>query len=126
MASEPLDQIVAFVPATDLEVARAFYGELLDLDVISADDFAVVVRSGSTDLRITKVDALSPQPFTVLGWTVSNLVSTMTTLAGRGVEFLHFDGMNQNGDGVWAAPGGALVSWFHDPDGNTLSLTQLS
>jgi hypothetical protein len=26
---------------------------------------------------------------------------------------------------VWTAPGGAKVAWFKDPDGNTLSLTQL-
>jgi hypothetical protein len=25
---------------------------------------------------------------------------------------------------VWAAPGGARVAWFTDPDGNVLSLTQ--
>jgi predicted enzyme related to lactoylglutathione lyase len=32
--------------------------------------------------------------------------------------------MNQDADGIWTSPSGALVAWFEDPDGNTLSLTQ--
>ena len=122
---EPLDQIVAFVPATNLDASREFYGDLLGLEIVSVDDCAIAIRSGGSNLRIAKVDTLSPQPFTVLGWNVNNIVGAMTFLAERGVEFLRFDGMEQDGVGVWKAPSGALVSWFHDPDGNMLSLTQL-
>ena len=46
------------------------------------------------------------------------------TLTARGVEFTRYDGMEQDDLGVWSAPGGDQVAWFHDPDGNTLSLTQ--
>ena len=45
-------------------------------------------------------------------------------LAGRGVAFVRFPGMEQDDRGVWAAQGGARVAWFRDPDGNTLSLDQ--
>jgi hypothetical protein len=31
--------------------------------------------------------------------------------------------MDQDGDGVWTAPGGDTVAWFGDHDGNVLSLT---
>jgi predicted enzyme related to lactoylglutathione lyase len=34
--------------------------------------------------------------------------------------------MNQDESGVWQSPSGAKVAWFADPDGNTLSLTQLA
>jgi predicted enzyme related to lactoylglutathione lyase len=27
--------------------------------------------------------------------------------------------------GIWTAPGGARIAWFKDPDGNTLSLTEI-
>ena len=46
-------------------------------------------------------------------------------LRQRGVDPLIFDGMGQDDDAVWTAPGGALVAWFTDPDGNVLSFTQL-
>jgi len=31
---------------------------------------------------------------------------------------------NQDADGIWPAPSGALVAWFRDPDGHVLALTQ--
>jgi hypothetical protein len=48
----------------------------------------------------------------------------MRTLAARGVVFERFEGMPQDDEGVWIAPGGGLIAWFKDPDGNVLSLTQ--
>ena len=45
-------------------------------------------------------------------------------LAARGVTFARFDGVPQDDAGVWTAPDGTGVAWFHDPAGNLLSLTQ--
>jgi hypothetical protein len=42
------------------------------------------------------------------------------------VTFERFEGMVQDDLGVWTTPGGDLVAWFKDPDGNVLSLTQLT
>jgi len=33
--------------------------------------------------------------------------------------------MDQDNRGIWTAPSGARVVWFKDPDGNTLSLTEM-
>jgi hypothetical protein len=33
--------------------------------------------------------------------------------------------MGQDRRGIWLSPSGARVAWFKDPNGNTLSLTQL-
>jgi predicted enzyme related to lactoylglutathione lyase len=30
--------------------------------------------------------------------------------------------MEQDDHGIWTAPSGARIAWFHDPDGNNLSL----
>jgi predicted enzyme related to lactoylglutathione lyase len=118
------DAIVALVPATDLDRARAFYEGTLGLTVEEVNDFAVVLRGGVTMLRVTRVDSLTPQPFTVLGWQVADIESTVLTLRDRGVGFQRYDGMAQDELGIWTAPSGGRVAWFHDPDGNTLSLTQ--
>jgi hypothetical protein len=45
-------------------------------------------------------------------------------LGERGVDFVRYEGMEQDDLGVWRAPSGALIAWFRDPDGNTLSLAQ--
>jgi len=33
--------------------------------------------------------------------------------------------MDQDGDAIWTAPGGARIAWFRDPDGHLLSVTGL-
>lgn len=121
LASAPL---VAFVPTTDLDRARAFYGGTLGLTETEASPYAVAFNAGGTMLRVTLVPSLTPHPFTVLGWGVDDIGGTLAELRDRGVEALRYDGMSQDESGVWRAPSGALVAWFHDLDGNVLSLTQ--
>lgn len=115
---------MAFVPTTDLERAREFFGSVLGLEHEETNPFASVFRVGPTMLRVTKVESLVPQPFTVLGWSVPDIDSTVRELTERGVTFTRYDGMGQDDLGVWTTPGGERVAWFTDPDGNTLSLTQ--
>lgn len=118
-------QAVGFVPATDLARSRAFYAGLLGLPVVSQDSFALVVRLAGLDVRITAVgESFHVQPFTILGWQVTDIHAEIRDLTARGVQFIDVDGIDQDEDGVWAAPGGTLVAWFKDPDGNTLSLDQ--
>ena len=116
---------VALVPSTDLARAREFYEGALGLPVQDVSDFACVFGVGPITLRVAKVGELAPPPFTVFGWEVAAIHETVAGLAGRGVEFVRFEGMEQDTAGVWTAPGGAQVAWFRDPDGNVLSVTQL-
>jgi predicted enzyme related to lactoylglutathione lyase len=114
--------LVAFVATTDTARARAFYEGVLGLTVIDDDGFACVVDAHGTTVRITAVPERAAEVYTVLGWKVDDLDANIDGLVARGVTFLRFDGMEQDDRGVWAAPGGARIAWFADPDGNTLSL----
>ena len=62
----------------------------------------------------------------MLGWSVPDIAAAVESLAARGIAFARYDGLEQDDAGIWTAPGGARVAWFHDPDGNTLSLSQLA
>jgi catechol 2,3-dioxygenase-like lactoylglutathione lyase family enzyme len=117
--------LIAFLPSRDLDRSRRFF-ESLGLVAEEVTPFACVLRAGATMLRVTKVEALTPHPFTVLGWQVPEMADAVAGLATAGVTFLRFDGVDQDADGVWTTPGGDRVAWFHDPDGNTLSLTQFA
>jgi catechol 2,3-dioxygenase-like lactoylglutathione lyase family enzyme len=118
---------VAFVPSTDLGRSRTFYESVLGLPVVSADGFAVVVDGPGGLIRITDVgSALRVQPFTILGWEVEDVATQVEELAARGVEFVRYPGLDQDDRGVWTAPGGARIAWFRDPEGNTLSLGQMT
>lgn len=116
--------VVAFAAATDLQRAREFYEGVLGLTVAEHNDFACVLDANGIMLRVTAVPEVRRASYTVLGWRVSDIAAAIRGLAARGVNFLRFDGMNQDSNGVWTTPGGDKVAWFADPDGNVLSLTQ--
>jgi len=115
--------LMAFVPVSSLSSAQAFYRDVLGLPVNEAGPYAVVLDAGGTVLRLVRVDAFRPQPFTIAGWQVPEMEATIDRLASRGVACIRYEGMDQDERGIWSAPGGDRVAWFNDPDGNTLSLT---
>jgi hypothetical protein len=59
--------LMAFAATTDSAKARPFYEGVPGLRFISEDDFAVVYDVEGTELRLQKVQQLTPQPHTVLG-----------------------------------------------------------
>jgi predicted enzyme related to lactoylglutathione lyase len=116
--------VIAFAAATDLDRARVFYEQTLGLTVSEQNDFACVLDAHGTMLRVTAVPKVSAAGYTVLGWRVADITTIVRELAARGVGFRRYDGLDQDGDGIWTTPGGDRVAWFADPDGNVLSLTQ--
>jgi len=117
---------MAFIPVSDLTSARSFYSEVLGLQVTDENPYAVILNSGGTMLRLTQVDNLQPQPFTIAGWEVRDIGVVVDALVGQGVTFTRYDGMEQDERAVWTTPGSDRVAWFKDLDGNTLSLTSFA
>ncbi len=118
------ESLGAFVATTDADAARTFYAETLGLRLVDDNGFALVFDANGTTLRVTRVDHATIAPYTVIGWEVADVAATVAALTERGVAFHRYDGMDQDDAGLWRAPGGALVAWFSDPDGNTLSVSQ--
>jgi len=117
-------KLKAFIPTIEPEKAKEFYMNILGLKLLSEDHYGMEFYSKGTLLRINTVNKLSPQPFTILGWDVDNLLSSMGILSRAGVNFERYNFIEQDDFGIWTAPGGAKVAWFKDPDGNILSLTE--
>ncbi|MBV9660741.1 MAG: VOC family protein [Acidimicrobiales bacterium] len=114
---------VGFIPVRDLDTARAFYCDMLDLPFVEQDSVAVVVRVGDASLRLTEVADPQPREFTVAGWQVEDVSPIVTSLAQRGAQVKRYEGMGQDAQGIWTSPSGEQVAWFTDPDGNVLSIT---
>src|ERR1700748_230423 len=119
-------EVIAFAASSDLGRARAYCEQVLAWRPTDHIDFACVVDANGTMLRVTAVAEVARPGYTVLGWRVADIAATARGLAGRGVVFLRYDGMDQDDDGVWTTPGGDKVAWFADPDGNVLSLSQFA
>ncbi len=116
---------IAFVLTPNRPRAERFYSEVLGLTKLSDGPFAAVYDlGGGTVLRLTNIEAHTPAPHTVLGWSVPDIAAAMAQLKARGVKFIVYAGMTDE-TGVWTSPDGAArVCWFEDLDGNNLSLTQ--
>lgn len=117
---------VCFVLAADLAQARRFYTDALGLTETGEDPFAVSYDLAGTMMRLTKVEGHVASPHTVLGWQVGDIEAAVDTLTAKGVAFAVYEGFGQDARGIWTDPGsGTRIAWFHDPEGNNLSLTQL-
>lgn len=117
--------IIAFVPTLDFDKARAFYVDILGLRFVDNDGFAMVLDANGTMIRVAKVQPdFKPAVFTILGWEVPDIENVVSAMTAKGVVFERYGFFEQDALGIWAAPGGAKVAWFKDPDGNTLSVSQ--
>lgn len=117
-------RIIAFVSSRDLERAKAFYVQTLGLNFVSQDSFALVLNANGTMIRIAKVGEFQPANFTILGFDVADIQQEVAALQAKGISCEHYPGMPQDEMGIWYSPSGARVSWFKDPDGNVISLTE--
>jgi catechol 2,3-dioxygenase-like lactoylglutathione lyase family enzyme len=118
-------KIVAFLPTTDFDKARAFYEGVLGLRFVDNDGFAMVLDANGTMIRVSKVGPdFKPAVFTILGWEVSGIESVVAAMTAKGVVFERFGFFEQDALGIWTAPSGDKVAWFKDPDGNTLSVSE--
>jgi len=118
-------KLSAFLPTTDAGRSRNFFEHGLGLRFLQDDGFALLFDANGTSLRISRVPpGFVPAPFTVLGWEVIDMDATLKGLAKSGIEPLRYPFLTQDGRGVCTFETGDQVAWFHDPDGNTLSIAQ--
>jgi catechol 2,3-dioxygenase-like lactoylglutathione lyase family enzyme len=116
--------VIAFASTTDLAKARAFYEVTLGLTLIEENAYACVFDAHGTMLRVTAVAEVALPGYTVLGWRVDDIGTSVAELESVGVPFTRYDGMEQDAQGIWTTPNGDRIAWFTDPDGNVLSLTE--
>src|SRR5262249_27811208 len=106
--------------------ATAFYRDTLGLTLTYEDPFAAVFAIAGVTLGVAHGAHFTPPAHPVLGVIVPDVVSTVAALAGRGVAFNRYPAFKQDERGILTLPGGQHVAWFVDPDGNVLSVTDVS
>jgi hypothetical protein len=122
LADHPIDPMIL---ATDLGVARAFYGDRIGLEVlIESDDFLSFKCGGDSRLVVTRSASGTGEAQTKASWRVSDLAAELAELRSRSVEVEEYDEPGlKTVDGI-ADLGFALSAWLVDPFGNTIGLLQ--
>ncbi|HLL50765.1 MAG TPA: VOC family protein [Thermomicrobiales bacterium] len=111
----------------DIAAARRFYAETLGLRVSEERGVLILHIAGGRDIYVYLKPDHTPATFTILNFPVDDIDRTVDGLAGRGVQFQRYDGINQDDKGI-ARPqeqnDGPPIAWFTDPAGNILSVLQ--
>jgi predicted enzyme related to lactoylglutathione lyase len=113
----------------DTEKAKAFYGEVLGLDVREDADMpgilTVYIRDGGHIIIYPKANH-EPATFTILNFPVPDVAEAVKQLEAKGVIFEDYDLPNfKTDDDHIFRGGGPLIAWFKDPAGNVLSVIQV-
>ncbi|MGH2970464.1 MAG: VOC family protein, partial [Solirubrobacteraceae bacterium] len=109
--------------ATDLDVARDFYGNTIGLDILIEDDqFLTFKCGGGSRLVVTKSTTGTADEATQASWRVEDIAAEVSDLCSRDVQLQEVSGLHMV-DSV-ADVGFALAAWFVDPQGNSIGLLQ--
>lgn len=109
----------------DVQKAKEFYSQVLGVKVSEINGLLELdVAKGHKVLLYPKSNH-TPATFTVLNFSVHNVEQTVDTLAGRGIQFEHYDEDNLKTDEKGISRGeGPTIAWFRDPAGNILSVLE--
>ena len=113
--------LVTTVAVTDLERARRFFGEQLQLPILDETPFAIRFGAG----RGTQFSVRKGQPNvgqTVGHFEVRGLEALVADLVSHGVAFREYE--TPKTTNFIAQVGPAKAAWFADPDGNIFGLRE--
>lgn len=118
-------EAIANLAVKDIEVARRFYADTLELAQVGSEgEELLVFKSGSSQFFVYRSEFAGSNQATALSWAVGeDIEQIVQALAARGVRFEHYPdmpGLRLAGD-VHVGDG-MRIAWFKDPDGNILSL----
>ena len=117
----------AIVAVSDLEAARAFYGDTLDLPLSDEgeEEGVLVYRTGATKLVVYQSEFAGTNRANSVVWGVGEeLDSIVATLEAKGATFEHYPDIGRL-EGNIHVVGDAKLAWLKDPDGNLLHINSM-
>lgn len=119
--------VACALPAKDMERAKAFYKEKLDLSPMKEDPDGVFYECGKgTRFFLFTSSGESRGDFTQMGFEVPDVREAVGELKKHGVVFEQYDfpGLKTDEDGV-ATIGDEMAAWFKDSEGNMIAISQM-
>lgn len=117
----------AILAVADLDRARAFYGDVLGLELAEkgSEEGVLVYRTGATRLIVYQSEFAGTNRANAAVWGVGrDIDSIVAALEAKGAQFEHYPGIGRLEGNVHHAGEMKLV-WLKDPDGNILHLNNM-
>ena len=116
----------AIVAVRDTDRARAFYGDVLGLELLDESMEGVLAyRTGETRLIVYRSDEAGTNRANAVVWGVGDeLDAIVAALEAKGVQFEHYPHIGRL-EGNVHVEGKARLVWLKDPDGNILHLNTM-
>lgn len=74
---------ISFLATAKQSASKAFFENVVGLDLIEETDFALVFSTNNSQLRIQKVHRVFAPPYTSMGWQVDDIEKVVALLAAR-------------------------------------------
>jgi catechol 2,3-dioxygenase-like lactoylglutathione lyase family enzyme len=112
------------LPASDLERAKAWYRDKLEMVPKSEDPGGAYYESGGRSFALFPTPYAGTAKNTAMEWSVDDVEAVVAHLKERGVTFDRYDIPGVEWAGDIATMGPFKAAWFKDSENNILSVTQ--
>ena len=122
-----LNESYAKLPARDVERARAFYAERLNLTPFGEHSSHLFYEIGGSHFMVYPSSGAASGTHDQIGFVVEDVESMVATLRSNGVNFEEYEPP----PGAFATDGitdfgGVKAAWFKDSEGNLLSIVEFA
>jgi len=115
--------LITTIPVADFDRAFSFYTGVLGFEHLQTSEAGVLLRARDGRVLLYSSSA-APPGHTLAGFEVNRLEPVIETLVSRGVTFEDYDfpGLKTVDHIAWIGP--ERAAWFHDSEGNILSISE--
>jgi catechol 2,3-dioxygenase-like lactoylglutathione lyase family enzyme len=116
-------QVTCMLPVKDLERARRFYEQGLQLEPLGGrPDGKFIYRCGGTEIALFPKPEGTKAEHTAISFRVDDVGAAIADLKSRGIVFNDYDFPGFKTDGHVCVLGSEKAAWFNDPEGNILCI----
>jgi catechol 2,3-dioxygenase-like lactoylglutathione lyase family enzyme len=116
-------RVMPAIPAQDLERARAFYAEKLELQPKQERSDGLLYECGGAQFLLFQSTGQASGTHTQLAWEVDDVEKTAAWLRGNGVVFEEYDMPGfKTVEGIVELGDGSKSGFFKDSEGNLLAV----
>ena len=118
--------IMAVLPAKDINRAKEFYRDKLGLEPSESDEEDNLIYRGGhgTSFLVYQTENAGTAKNTQMGWATDNLEREVEELRARGVVFEEYDMPGLKTENGIATSEWGKAAWFLDSEGNILNIAQ--